>query len=130
MAVEDLRKSDVMSNLLDGLEQGKDIGHYGKFVFATVARHFLEPEQVVEYLAKAPDTDERDARGLLDQVQSRDYNAPRREKLVDYQSQQEFRFMDPDNPDSGNLYRDLQFPDDVYEDISEYHEQRAESNQG
>lgn len=118
-----------MRNLLDGLDQGKDIGHYGKFVFATVSRHFMEPDEVVEYLSKAPDTDERDARGLLDQVESRGYNPPRRQKLIDYQSQQDFKFMDPDDPDSGNLYRDLQFPEGVYEDISEYHEQRAESRE-
>ena len=37
MAVEDLRKSDMMAHLLDALDKGKDIGHYGRLVFAMVA---------------------------------------------------------------------------------------------
>jgi DNA primase large subunit len=128
MAVEDLRKSDVMSHLIGALDEGKDIGHYGKFVFVTVARHFMEPEQVVEYLTKAPDTDEDDARSLLAQVQGRGYNPPRREKILQYQQQQDFPICpNPDDPDACNLYRDLQFPDDVYEDISEYYEHKADA---
>jgi hypothetical protein len=34
MAVEDLRKSEMMAHLIDALDQGEDIGHYGKLVFA------------------------------------------------------------------------------------------------
>ena len=29
-----------MAHLLDSLNDGKDIGHYGRLVFAMVARHF------------------------------------------------------------------------------------------
>ncbi len=45
-----------------------------------------------------------------------------------WQRQQEFPIIpNPDDPDAGNLYRDLTFPEGVYEDISEYHEQKAEA---
>ena len=128
MAVDDLRKSPTMANLLDALDGGKDIGHYGKFVFATVATKFMDDDEVVQWLVKAPDTDEEKARSLVSQVEGRSYNPPRREKLLEYQAQQDFQLVpNPDDPDSGNLYRELQFPDDVYEDISEYHEEKTSS---
>ena len=33
--LNELRKNDMMNHLLDALEQGKDIGHYGRLVFTT-----------------------------------------------------------------------------------------------
>ncbi len=32
---------------------------------------------------------------------------------------------DPDDPDCGNLYRNLKFPDTIYDHISQYQEQKA-----
>ncbi|MDP9350989.1 MAG: hypothetical protein M3P51_05555 [Chloroflexota bacterium] len=128
MAVEDLRKSDMMSHLLDALDEGKDIGHYGRLVFAMVARHFMEEDELVKQLQKDQDFSEEDARSLVAQVQGRDYNPPRREKILQYQEQQDFPICpNPDDPDSCNVYRDLQFPDEVYESISGYYEQKADS---
>ena len=127
-SVEQLRKSDVMARLLDALDEGKDIGHYGRLVFAMVGRHFLSEDDLIGRLANDRDFSEEDARSLVHQVASRDYNPPRRERILEWQSQQEFQLIpNPDDPDSGNLYRDLTFPDGVYEDISEYHEQKAEA---
>ena len=34
MPVDQLRSNDMMAHLLDALEHGKDIGHYGRLVFA------------------------------------------------------------------------------------------------
>lgn len=128
MAVEDLRKSDMMGHLLDALDEGKDIGHYGRLVFAMVARHFMEEDELVTQLQKDQDFSEEDARSLVAQVQGRDYNPPRREKILQYQEQQDFPICpNPDDPDSCNVYRDLQFPDEVYESISGYYEQKADS---
>ena len=128
-AVEQLRKSDVMARLLDALDEGKDIGHYGRLVFAMVGRHFMDEDDLVTYLAKDKDFAEDEARSLVHQVISRDYNPPRRERILEWQQEQAFQLIpDPDDPDAGNLYRDLTFPDGVYEDISEYHEQKAEAS--
>jgi hypothetical protein len=125
--VDELRKSDMMAHLLDALEKGTDIGHYGRLVFAMVARHFIDEDELVNTLQKDKDFDEAQARSLVAQVQGRDYNPPRREKILQYQQEQEFPIIpNPDDPDSGNVYRDLQFPDHVYEHISEYYEQKAE----
>jgi hypothetical protein len=124
--VDELRKSDMMAHLLDALEKGTDIGHYGRLVFAMVARHFMDEDELVNTLQKDKDFDEAQARSLVAQVQGRDYNPPRREKILQYQQEQEFPIIpNPDDPDSGNVYRDLQFPDHVYEHISEYYEQKA-----
>jgi hypothetical protein len=124
--VEELRKSDMMAHLLDALDDGKDIGHYGRLVFAMVARHFLDEEALVDYLQKDKDFNEEQARALYRQVQGRDYNPPRREKILEWQSQQDFPILpNADDPDAGNVYRDLTFPDGIYEDIAEYHEQKA-----
>ena len=126
--VEELRKNDMMAHLLDSLDQGKDIGHYGRLVFAMVARHFLSEEEVINLLQKDRDFSEEQARALYLQVQGRDYNPPKRDKILHYQSQQEFPILpNPDDPDSGNVYRDLQFPDHVYEHISDYYEHKAQA---
>jgi len=128
MAVEDLKKNAMMAHLLDALDQKKDIGHYGRLVFTMVARHFLTEDELVSTLAKDKDFSEEQARSLYGQVQSHDYNPPRREKILQYQSEQEFPIIpNPDDPDAGNVYHDLNFPDHVYQHISEYYEHKAEA---
>ena len=127
MAVEDLRKNDMMAHLLDALDEGKDIGHYGRLVFAMIARHFMSEDELVDYLQKDNDFSEEAARGLVQQVQEKDYNPPRRDTILGYQEKQDFPILpDADDPDAGNVYQDLDFPDEVYEDISEYHQQKAD----
>ena len=64
MAVEDLRQSAMMSHLLDALDRGEDIGHYGRLAFAMVARHFLTEDELIEQLMKDRDCDEQKARGF------------------------------------------------------------------
>lgn len=126
--LDELRKSDMMAHLLDSLDAGKDIGHYGRLVFAMVARHFLSEEDLIAYLQKDKDFSDEEAARLVHQVQGKDYNPPRREKILDYQKEQEFPIIpNPDDPDSGNVYRDLQFPDHVYEHIQEYYDQKDEA---
>ncbi len=126
MAVEDLQKNEMMAHLMDALDHHKDIGHYGRLVFAMVARHFLTEDEVIDYLQKDKDFSEEQARALYAQVQGHDYNPPRREKILQYQSEQEFPIIpNPDDPDAGNVYRDLHFPDHVYEHISSYHDQKS-----
>jgi hypothetical protein len=121
MAVEDLRKDEMMAHLLDSLDEGKDIGHYGRLVFTIVGRHFLSDDEMIENLQKDKDFSEEKARELVSQVQARDYNPPRREKILEYQAQQDFPIIpNPDDPDAGNVYRDLKFPNAVFEHISEY----------
>ena len=128
MAVDDLRKSEMMAHLLDALKDRQDIGHYGRLVFAMVGRHFLDEDELVGYLSKDKDFGEDQARSLYHQVQGRDYNPPRREKILEWQSQQDFPILpNGSDPDAGNVYRDLKFPDDVYRDIAEYDEQKAEA---
>ena len=126
MAFEELRKSDMMAHLLDALDAGKDIGHYGRLVFAMVGRHFMGEDELVSYLQKDRDFTDEEARALYQQVQGRDYNPPRRERVLEWQAQQEFPICpNPDDPDGCNVYRDLQFPEDVYENISGYYEAKA-----
>jgi hypothetical protein len=126
MALQDLRKNDMMAHLLDALDRGQSIGHYGRLVFAIVARHFVEPDELVELLARAPDCSQDDARSLVQQVLSRGYSPPRREKIMEFQSQQEFAICPyADDPDACNVYKNLQFPEQVYQHIGQYHEQKA-----
>ncbi len=128
MAVEELRKSEMMAHLLDALERGEDVGHYGRLVFAMVARHFMDEGELVEHLARNPDFDDREARALVAQVSARGYNPPRRRQVLEWQSQQEFPLCpNADDPDACNVYKDLHFPDGVYEDIEEYYERKAGS---
>jgi hypothetical protein len=48
---EDLRDSPMMAHLLDALEEGTDIGHYGRLTFAMIARHFMDEDELVRLLA-------------------------------------------------------------------------------
>jgi hypothetical protein len=125
--VDELRKSPMMAHLLDALESGTDIGHYGRLVFAMVARHFLEEDALLECLQKDADLSEAQARSLVLQVQGRDYNPPKRARILEWQKQQEFPICpDADDPDACNVYKDLKFPDTVYESISEYYEEKTQ----
>ncbi|WP_119067853.1 hypothetical protein [Rubrobacter indicoceani] len=125
MSVEDLRQSKTMTNLLDGLENGEDVGHYGRLTLAMVGRYFVSDEDLAELLAKDPDCTGQEARALVGQVAEKGYNPPRRERLIEWQAEQDFKFVDANNPDAGNLYSELQFPDEVFEDIEEYREEKA-----
>lgn len=127
---EDLRKDTMMAHLLDSLQAGQNIGHYGRLVFAMVARHFMSSEEVVRYLVGDPDFSETEATTLVRQVQSRNYNPPKRERILEWQSQQEFPIVPhPEDPDCGNLYRNLKFPDSIYENIEHYQEEKTEAEE-
>ena len=126
----ELRKDSMMAHLLDSLQAGKDIGHYGRLVFAMVARHFMPHQEVLAWLMRDPDLQEADAVNMLRQVEGRDYNPPRRERLLEWQTEQEFPILPyPDDPDCGNLYRNLKFPDAIYSHISHYHEQKETASE-
>ncbi|HEY0733341.1 MAG TPA: hypothetical protein VGD69_00420 [Herpetosiphonaceae bacterium] len=125
-----LRDSAMMAHLMDALESGTDIGHYGRLTFAMVARHFLDESELVRLLSNQPDHGETDARSLVQQVQDRGYNPPKRERILEWQAQQDFQICPtPDDPASCNVYRDLRFPDEIYEQIDEFYEERAESRE-
>ncbi|WP_419805413.1 hypothetical protein [Terriglobus sp.] len=123
--VDELRKDPMMAHLLDSLDAGTDVGHYGRLVFSMVARHFLPHAEVVAWLTKDKDFSEDQAQQMLHQVEGRDYTPPRRERLLEWQSEQEFQFIDPDDPDSGNLYRNLRFPQEIYQHIGHYQDAKA-----
>lgn len=123
----DLRASPMMAHLMDALEAGKDIGHYGRLVFAMVARHFLDEERLVSLLAGQPGVSEHDARAMVMQVKEKEYNPPKRERILEWQKMQEFPICpNPEDPNACNVYRELRFPDSVYEHIDEFWETRAE----
>jgi len=70
MSVDDLRRSPMMGHLLDALDRGEDIGHYGRLTFAMVARHFVDKDELIQQLAKGGDTDENKARALVQQAEA------------------------------------------------------------
>src|SRR5438045_2346153 len=122
-----LRESPMMAHLLDALKDGTDIGHYGRLTFAMVARHFLDEDELVKLLANQPDHGEEDARALLRQMAARNYNPPKRERILEWQTQQDFPICPtPDDPGSCNVYGELRFPDDIYDQIGEFWEERAQ----
>ena len=125
MAIDELRQSQMMNHLLDTLDRGEDIGHYGRLTFAMVAHHFLDREELVEWLTKDGDTDETEARALVQQVEEKGYNPPKRERILEWQKQQDFPICpNPDDPDACNVYTELNLPDEVFENIQEYQEKR------
>ena len=123
MAVQDLRRSAMMSHLLDALERGEDIGHYGRLVFVMVARYFLSEEELIEHLAKDPDCDEHKARQLIEQVEAHGYNPPKRDRILDWMNQQDFPIcQSAEDQNACNVYKSLKFPPEVYEKIASYYD--------
>lgn len=126
MAVEELRQNEMMAHLLDALDEGQDIGHYGRLVFAMVARHFMSEEDLIRYLQKDPDFSEAEAKAMVLQVAGKDYNPPKRDRVLEWQQHQDFPICpNSDDPDGCNVYKDLRFPEEVYEHISSYYEHKA-----
>src|SRR5688572_9428054 len=126
MAIEELRKDPMMAHLISALEQGRDIGHYGRLVFVMIARYFLNENQLLEYLKKDRDMDEQKARSLLMQVKARDYNPPKRERVLEWMSKQKFPICpDTADPDQCNVYKSLDFPKETYDKIQAYYEGKA-----
>jgi hypothetical protein len=75
---------------------------------------------------RSGDTDESEARALVQQVEERDYNPPRRERILEWQNQQDFPICpNPDDPDACNVYRELDLPDEIFENIQDYREDKA-----
>ena len=127
---EELRNSPMMVHLLDALETGTDIGHYGRLTFVMVARHFLSEDELVDLLSHQPDHNATDSRALIHQVKAHDYNPPKRDRILQWQSQQDFPICpDPDDPASCNVYRELRFPDGIYDNITEFHEEQADAEE-
>ena len=129
MSVEDLRQSPMMNHLLEALDRGEDIGQFGRLTFAMIARYFVDNEELVQLLTKDRDTDENKARALVQQVEEKGYDPPRRDRILEWQKEQDFQICpNPDDPDACNVYNELTFPDEVYEDIQEYQEKRQASS--
>jgi DNA primase large subunit len=116
----------MMNHLLEALDRGEDIGHFGRLTFAMIARYFVDNEELVQLLTKDRDTDENKARALVQQVEEKGYNPPRRDRILEWQKEQDFQICpNPDDPDACNVYNELTFPDEVYEDIQQYREEKA-----
>jgi hypothetical protein len=128
MSIAELRQNGMMAHLMDALSRREDIGHYGRLVFVMVARHFLSEDQMFQQLQLDPNLDKEKARALIEQVVTKGYSPPSREKVLEFQKQQQFSICpNPKDPDACNVYKDLKFPPEVYESITEYHEEKAEA---
>ena len=126
----DLRDSPMMAYLLDALEAGIDIGHYRRLAFAMIARYFLPEDELMRLLARQPGHDETEARSLLRQVEQRGYNPPRRERILEWQAQQDFPICPtPDDPTTCNVYRELRFPQEVYDHISDFYDDQTAAHE-
>jgi hypothetical protein len=125
---DNLEDSPTMAHLLEAMKSGQDVGEYGALTVAIVARHFMEDNELVELLAQQPGYNQQAAQALLLQVKERDYNPPKRERILEWQSQQEFQICpDPHDPSACNLYRELRFPQEIYDRIGEFWLDRAEA---
>ena len=125
MAIEDLKQEPMMAHLMATLEGGHSVGHYGRLVFAMVSRHFMPADEVVEWLEKDPECEAEEARALMAQVEQRDYNPPKRERVLEWMRKQEFPVCpNPEDPGVCNVYRNLEFPKEVYEKINAFHLER------
>lgn len=125
--IDELRKDTMMNHLLNALDNGEDIGHYGRLVFVLGARHFLDEDELTGWMTKDKDCDEVKAHTLIRQVEQRNYNPPRRERVMEWMQRQGFPICpNPEDPDSCNLYKSFEFPHEVYEHAASYRGQQSE----
>lgn len=123
MRTDELTRNAMMAHLIRSLEQGKDIGHYGRLVFVMIARHFWSEEEMIELLTKDRDCDEAKARALVAQVNARGYNPPKRERIIEWMNKQDFPICpDAGDPKACNIYKDLELPREVYDKIESFYE--------
>ena len=61
--------------MLDALDNGEDIGHYGRLVFAMIGRHFVNNDELIELLSQDHDADEKEIRALVQQVEEKGYRS-------------------------------------------------------
>ncbi|HZT95532.1 MAG TPA: hypothetical protein VFB34_01720 [Chloroflexota bacterium] len=124
-----LAASPMMLHLMEALKAGKDIGHYGRLTFVMVARYFMDEGELEALLANDHDFSQEDARRLIAEVKGHGYNPPKRDQILRWQSEQNFPICpNPDDPAACNVYKELKFPDEVYDNIERFWEERAESN--
>ena len=125
MAVEELKQSKMMSHLLSALEQGQDIGHYGRLVFVMVGRFFLSNEELTAEMMKDRDCDEEKAHAIIRQVEAKGYSPPKRERVIQWMNEQDFPICENSgDQDACNIYKEINFPPEVYEKISSYYESK------
>jgi len=76
-----------------------------------IGRHAVSSDELVELLTKDHDADEQEMRALVQQVGEKGYSPPRREKFLEYQSQQDFRSApSPTIPTHATLTRSWSSP--------------------
>jgi hypothetical protein len=127
---DNLEDSPMMRHLLENLKKGTDVGEYGRLVFAIIARHFMEEDELTGLLGGQPGLDETAALALLRQVQARDYSPPKRERILEWQAQQEFQICPTtEDPNACNVYRELRFPQQIYDRIGEFYLEQAQSEE-
>jgi hypothetical protein len=127
--IQDMQADPMMARLITSLAEHEDIGHYGRLVFAMVGRYFASDDELVAALQNDRDFSEEQARELVREVHAVNYSPPKREKIIEFQSRQAYRMIENvQDPDVGNVYRTLQFPEEMYHHIAEYREQKAHAS--
>ena len=97
-------------------------------IYQAAARHFLEEDRIIELLSHQPDHNEEDTRAFVRQVVAHDYNPPKRERILQWQSRQDFPICPtPDEPGTCNVYQELRFPDRIYDHINDFWEEQTEA---
>ena len=87
----------------------------------------MDENELVSWLSKDRNCDETQARAMVLNVRSKNYSPPKREKILEFQQQQEFPICPSDDPDACNVYKNLKFSPEVYQHIQSYYEQKAEA---
>ena len=60
---------------------------------------------------------------LLKQVEARGYNPPKRERVLEWMERQKFPICPAtDDPGQCNVYRNLEFPKEIYDRIAQFYE--------
>lgn len=123
MTLQDVQQNPMMNHLVQALDRGENIGHYGRLVFVMVSQYFLTEDEITALLTKDPDCDDEKAASILRQVKAHGYNPPKPDRILGWMNEQDFPICETTDPkkDACNVYKSLKFPPEVYERIANYY---------
>jgi hypothetical protein len=120
----------MMGHMLDALDNGEDIGHYGRLVFAMIGHHFVSEDELVKLLTKDPRHERAGdpGDGAAGPGEGLQPAAAREDPRVPEPAGTSRSAPIPTTQTPAIPYQELQFPDEVYESIQEYREGQQTSD--
>ena len=128
-SLDDLKRNPMMRRIIQTMESGQDVGHYGRFIFTVVASYFIGEKEITDLLKRQPEIeDSEEALGFYLQVASARYVMPTSARIRAWdksEEQKNFPLIIQGDRNSGNLYREIPLPQQALVSVRSYWREAA-----